>query len=285
MGLELWRTPSRSGSSRASIAAGTASAHHAPGWRPWPLGAFVYGKVVENDDVAGLQRRSELGFDVAVEGVAIHRARKHPGRGQPSWRRAAMKVCVPRRPNGALGSSRCPRTARPRRRVMRVVIEVSSRNTTRLSRWHSHGSSQRNQRRRRLATSARSISVAASDFFICPARPAQKPRQRARMRPDAMDLLQPPRQFRQGDVGLLLHPARSRRLKRPELAAARSPPATARLGRTRRLHTRQQFDRAARTDAEPPRRPPSRRSACHRRHNARPQIHRIALRHRHLRSR
>jgi hypothetical protein len=46
------------------------------------VGALVDGKIVENDNVAGLQYRRELGFDIAVERVAIHRTREHPRGGE-----------------------------------------------------------------------------------------------------------------------------------------------------------------------------------------------------------
>ena len=46
-----------------------------------------------------------------------------------------------------------------------------------------------------------------------------------------MNLLQPAREFRHGDVGLLLYPGDHDRFERPELTAAGPPPPTARLGR------------------------------------------------------
>jgi hypothetical protein len=172
----------------------------------------------------------------------------------PSRRRPAMKVCVPRRTKGAFAFSRCPRGARPRRRVIRVVTEVSSRNTSRSSRWHSKGISQRNQRRRRLATSARSISCAARAFFICPARPPEQTRQRARVGSDAVNVLQSARQVGQDDVGLCLHPADQHRPERPELAAPWRSATAARFGRAGRVHPRQELDRAAWADTKPLRR-------------------------------
>src|SRR3954452_4481924 len=82
-----------------------------------------------------------------------------------------MKVCVPHLAYGALARSRWPRKARPRRRVILVVNAVSSRKISRSSRCRSHGISQRKQRRRRLATSARSSSWAARAFMGWPAPP------------------------------------------------------------------------------------------------------------------
>ena len=47
--------------------------------------------------------------------------------------RAAMKVMVFQRPNGALAFSRAPRGHQPRSGVMLVLAQVSSMNTRRLA--------------------------------------------------------------------------------------------------------------------------------------------------------
>ena len=44
--------------------------------------ALVAGEVVEDDHVAGLQRRRELGLDIGLEDLAVHRAVDHPRCGQ-----------------------------------------------------------------------------------------------------------------------------------------------------------------------------------------------------------
>ena len=46
------------------------------------FGAFVAGEVVEDDHVTLAQGRSELGLDVGIEGLAVHRVVDHPWRGQ-----------------------------------------------------------------------------------------------------------------------------------------------------------------------------------------------------------
>jgi hypothetical protein len=46
------------------------------------LWAFVAGEIVKDDHVATLKRRSELGFDIGLEDVAVDRPLDHPGRGQ-----------------------------------------------------------------------------------------------------------------------------------------------------------------------------------------------------------
>lgn len=44
--------------------------------------AFVRGKIVEDDHIARLQRRGELGFDIDFEGAPVHRRIDHPGSGK-----------------------------------------------------------------------------------------------------------------------------------------------------------------------------------------------------------
>ena len=46
-------------------------------------GGFVGGQIVEDDDIAALQCRSQLCFDVFVEDDTIHRAFDHLRRVQP----------------------------------------------------------------------------------------------------------------------------------------------------------------------------------------------------------
>ena len=46
------------------------------------FGTFVDGQAVEDDDISGPKRWGELGLDVDVEGVAIHRAGDHPWRAE-----------------------------------------------------------------------------------------------------------------------------------------------------------------------------------------------------------
>jgi len=46
------------------------------------LFAFVAGEVVEDDHVASVQRRGELGFDPGFEDFPVHRAIDHPRRGE-----------------------------------------------------------------------------------------------------------------------------------------------------------------------------------------------------------
>ena len=47
------------------------------------LGAFVNREIVEDDDIAALQRWRQLGLDIDIEGCTIHRAWDDPWRRQP----------------------------------------------------------------------------------------------------------------------------------------------------------------------------------------------------------
>ena len=178
----------------------------------------------------------------------------------PSARNAAMKVCVPHFEKGALAFSRRPRITRPRSRAMRVDTAVSSMNTRCCRRWHSQGRIQRNQRWRRLATSARSISCAAKAFFISPSGLAQQPRQRVRAHAHVKGLLQAIGQFRHGDVGRRLEPANQRRLdgaslpqpgRRPRHPGAANPVACAPPEACRQLALTPNRLAAARRDDPP----------------------------------
>lgn len=46
------------------------------------LFAFVAREIVENDDVAGTERRRKLGFDIGLENVPVHRRVDDPWSGQ-----------------------------------------------------------------------------------------------------------------------------------------------------------------------------------------------------------
>jgi hypothetical protein len=145
---------------------------------------------------------------------------------RPSQRNAAMKVCVPQCPNGARALNRCPRRARPRSRVILVVVAVSSMNASRCGSWRIRGWRWLRQIRRSTTTSSRPASVASSVFFDAEALPDQKPRERRRMGRDAAFGLQLGRQFRHRDIALRLHPASQKGGKGRQLVdglAARAP--------------------------------------------------------------
>ncbi len=83
----------------------------------------------------------------------------------PRGVRPAMNVCVPQAPKGAVISKRLPRKLRPLRRVILVLTEVSSINTSRSGCAGILGMQYSNHSCRRCFTHARSRSVATSDFF------------------------------------------------------------------------------------------------------------------------
>jgi len=58
--------------------------------------AFVDGKVVENDDIASRQCRSELCLDIGIEGGPVHRMVDDPWRGEPEASQSGDEgLCVP----------------------------------------------------------------------------------------------------------------------------------------------------------------------------------------------
>lgn len=72
-----------------------------------------------------------MGFDIDLEdSLVIGRSMIH-GAVRPSQRRPATKVCVFQWPNDARAFKRCPFRARPRGRVIFVVVAVSSMKTSR----------------------------------------------------------------------------------------------------------------------------------------------------------
>ncbi len=64
------------------------------------------GGGVENDDVAGAERRRELGFDISLENVPVHRRVDDPRSAQSITAEAATKVWVFQCPNGAMAFRR-----------------------------------------------------------------------------------------------------------------------------------------------------------------------------------
>ena len=62
---------------------------------------FVGGQIVEDDNGARIEGRSQLGFDTGVECRAVDGPGDDPGRDQCVCVSPAMNVCVPHLPNGA----------------------------------------------------------------------------------------------------------------------------------------------------------------------------------------
>jgi hypothetical protein len=71
-------------------------------------GGLVTAKVVQDDDIAGMQRGDQHLLDISAEDVRVDRAVEDPGRSDPvmAQRSAARKVMVCQWPNGALACTR-----------------------------------------------------------------------------------------------------------------------------------------------------------------------------------
>lgn len=139
-----------------------------------------------------------------------------------------MKVCVFQCPNGAFERSRWPFRQRPRRRVIFVVVPVSSMNTSRCGSSRIRGWRLVCHSCRALLTSGRSCSLASSVFFEAIAIPNEPARGRGRSDLDVCSSGQFGGKLRHGDVILLGHTAKQERTMRVELGMAA---ATAGLGR------------------------------------------------------
>ena len=119
---EPWRRPARSGSARASRAAGTGAWHRRYGsLRGWP--GFVTAEIIEDDHVAGRERRHEALLDPRGEELSVDRGVEHIRASIRSQRSAAMKVMVRQWPCGVLPMSFLPRGAQPRIGVMLVLAQ------------------------------------------------------------------------------------------------------------------------------------------------------------------
>src|ERR1700722_12316823 len=107
----------------------------------------------------------------------------------PSQRRPAIKVWVFQCPNGALERKRCPFRQRPRRRVIFVVVPVSSRKTSLCGSSRIFGCRVVVHSSRACWTSGRSRSLATSVFFETKAVADQPARERGGIGPNANGLL------------------------------------------------------------------------------------------------
>lgn len=92
---------------------------------------FMAGEVVEDDDVAWLEGGRELGFDADLEDHPVHRGINDPGGDEAVALEARHEGLRAQWPKGALLFNRVPFAERPRRRVIFVVVPVSSMKTSR----------------------------------------------------------------------------------------------------------------------------------------------------------
>src|SRR5271156_4396126 len=156
-----------------------------------------------------------------------------------SHRRPATKVCVFQCPNGAFERSRRPLGLRPRRRVILVVVPVSSRKITRCGSSRMIGWRVEVHSSRACFMSGRSCSLARRVFFEAIANADEPTRKRG-----GIDLLvggggEFGRQLRHGDVGLLGDLLQKKRPMRFELGVAGSAAGLGgKASRTRKAFTR-----------------------------------------------
>src|SRR3984893_6624314 len=198
---------------------------------------------------------------------------------RPSQRNPAMKVCVAQWPNGASAFNRAPRRARPRRRVILVVVPVSSRKTSRWTPSRMRGWRCAFPSSRAWRTSSRPASEASSVFFEGQARLQQHPRQRGRMRRHILLGFQLGRQFRHRDIRLGLDPSDQSRQIRRQFAAAGRTTLPCRLRRSRQRYSLRQLDLKACTAVVPPPPRPPRLPVLYLRLNPLPKVNRIRLSH------
>jgi hypothetical protein len=121
---------------------------------------------------------------------------------RPSQRRPATKVLVFQGPCGTAATRRRPRGLRPRSRVMLVLTDVSSMNTSRFG--FKRGCCPR-QIARASATSGRSCSAARSCFFVCQVQAVQRTPDRAMAGGNAVVDQQPSPQLGNCRIGMGCH--------------------------------------------------------------------------------
>ena len=122
-------------------------------------------QIVQDDDVARLESRSQFSLDVVSKMRRSIGASMTKGAVRASHRRPAMKVCVFQCPNGTFESSLCPFRLRPRRRAILVVVPVSSRKTSRCGSSRMIGWRVKVHSSRACSMSGRSCSPARRVFF------------------------------------------------------------------------------------------------------------------------
>jgi hypothetical protein len=85
--------------------------------------SLVGAEIVEDHDVAWLERRREELFEEGVEALAVDGPSNRQGASMRSLRKAARKVAVFHLPCGTLSTRRSPFGAQPRRRVILVLVQ------------------------------------------------------------------------------------------------------------------------------------------------------------------
>ena len=202
------------------------------------LGALMDRQVIEDDDVTGRQRRSELRLDPQVEGGAVHRLVDDPWRGEPVAAQAGGQSAPTSRaatqPHHLGGDGGLVDEHEPGRLIAHPPLARTDPATARLS--HVGAFALRGHQ----------------GFFICERMPAQEARQGGRRGADAVRLDQPVAEFRHGDVGLGLDSADQESGVGRQLAGARRPSLAVRLARARHRDPMHQPDRGAVTHGKVP---------------------------------
>ena len=160
-------------------------------------------QIIQDDDVARLKGRSRLSLDVSFENEPVHRRVNDKGGDQGVTSQAGDEGLRLQCPNGALERSLWPFGQRPRRRVILVVVPVSSTNTSRCGSSRMFGWRTPVHSSRACLTSGRSCSLARRIFFEATAGANDPTRQRSGISLLASCSGELGRQFRHGDVGLL----------------------------------------------------------------------------------
>ena len=147
------------------------------------LRAPVDGEVVEDDHVALAQGGGELGLDPGVEGGAVDRAVEHPGRHQAVVAQAGDEGLGARVAERGVIAHPLAAPARPRARVMLVLVPHSSTKTSRCgSCAHARLAPADPLRRAPRGRPRARAPRRGATFFVCHAGPGQHPRDRRGMR-------------------------------------------------------------------------------------------------------
>src|SRR5262245_9227167 len=88
-------------------------------------------EIVEDDDIAWLEGRRENLLDIALKMSPFMAPSTTSGAERTRARKQVTNVDISQCPCGTAATSRCPRGARPYRRVMLVLAQVSSMKTNR----------------------------------------------------------------------------------------------------------------------------------------------------------
>ena len=122
-------------------------------------------QIVQDDDVARLESRSQLSLDVSFKNAPVHRRVNDEGGGQGVEAQAGDEGLRLPVSDGTFESSLCPFGLRPRRRAILVVVPVSSRKTSRCGSSRMIGWRVKVHSSRACFMSGRSCSLARRVFF------------------------------------------------------------------------------------------------------------------------